>query len=200
MQVIFKELTKSFEETLLESLIKNEKKEEFEKIRKNLINQASKEEFGDYQCNICLVLSKIYKRKPREIAIAFIEALKENKKISNLCEDIEIAGPGFINIKLKNNLLIEEIKSNIKCPRAGVPLFHNNNSHSQKKVIIDFSSPNIAKEMHVGHLRSTIIGDSISKIFEFRGYIVLRLNHIGCLLYTSPSPRDLSTSRMPSSA
>ena len=70
MQVIFKELTKSFEETLLESLIKNEKKEEFEKIRKNLINQASKEEFGDYQCNVCLVLSKIYKRNPREIAIA----------------------------------------------------------------------------------------------------------------------------------
>ena len=179
MQVIFKELTKSFEETLLESLIKNEKKEEFEKIRKNLINQASKEEFGDYQCNICLVLSKIYKSNPREIAIAFIEALKENKKISNLCENLEIAGPGFINIKLKNKVLIEAIKSNIKCPRAGVPLSHKNNSHSQKKVIVDFSSPNIAKEMHVGHLRSTIIGDSISKIFEFRGYIVLRLNHIG---------------------
>ena len=179
MQAIFKELTKSFEETLLESLIKNEKKEEFEKIRKNLINQASKEEFGDYQCNICLVLSKIYKSNPREIAIAFIEALKENKKISNLCEDLDIAGPGFINIKLKNKVLIEAIKSNIKCPRAGVPLYHKNNSNSQKKVIVDFSSPNIAKEMHVGHLRSTIIGDSISKIFEFRGYIVLRLNHIG---------------------
>ena len=179
MQVIFKELTKSFEETLLESLIQHEKKEEFEKIRKNLINQASKEEFGDYQCNICLVLSKIYKRNPKEIAIAFVQALKENKKISNLCEDLEIAGPGFINIKLKNNVLIEEIKSNIKCPRAGVPLSHKNNSHTKKKVIVDFSSPNIAKEMHVGHLRSTIIGDSISKIFEFRGYIVLRLNHIG---------------------
>ena len=179
MQVIFKELTKSFEETLLESLIKNEKKEEFEKIRKNLINQASKEEFGDYQCNVCLVLSKIYKRNPREIAISFVQTLKENKKISNLCEDLEIAGPGFINIKLKNNILIEEIKSNIKCPRAGVPLSHNKNSHAKKKVIVDFSSPNIAKEMHVGHLRSTIIGDSISKIFELRGYDVLRLNHVG---------------------
>ncbi|MDC3077966.1 arginine--tRNA ligase [Prochlorococcus sp. AH-716-O05] len=180
MQIIFKELTKSFEETLLESLIKNEKKEEFERIRKNLINQASKEEFGDYQCNICLVLSKIYKKKPREIAIAFVQTLKENKKISHLCENLEIAGPGFINIKLKSNILIEEIKSNIKCPRAGVPLSNNNkNIHSKKTVIVDFSSPNIAKEMHVGHLRSTIIGDSISKIFELRGYIVLRLNHIG---------------------
>ena len=166
MQVIFKELTKSFEETLLESLIKNKKKEVFEKIHKNLINQSSKEEFGDYQCNICLVLSKIYQRNPLEIAIEFVQNLKENKKISNLCEDLEIAGPGFINIKLKNNIFIEEIKSNIKCPRAGVPLSNKNSkSDSQKKVIVDFSSPNIAKEMHVGHLRSTIIGDTISKIF-----------------------------------
>ncbi len=180
MQVILKELTKSFEGILLENLIKNEKKEVFEKINKNLINQASKEEFGDYQCNICLVLSKIYKRNPREIAIQFVQTLRENKKISNLCEDLEIAGPGFINIKLKNNILIEEIKSNIKCPRAGVPLSRNIiKSNSQKKVIVDFSSPNIAKEMHVGHLRSTIIGDTISKIFELRGHSVLRLNHIG---------------------
>jgi len=86
MQVIYQELTKRFEETLLESLIKNEKKEEFENIRKNLINQASKEEFGDYQCNICLVLSKIYKRNPREIAIEFVQKLKEDKEISNVCE------------------------------------------------------------------------------------------------------------------
>ena len=177
MHLIFKELANSFEETLLESLLKHEKRDEFEKIQKNIICQTSKEEFGDYQCNICLALSKIYKRNPREIAIKFVKALKENKNISNLCEDLEVAGPGFINIKLKKNILIKQIKSNIKCPRAGVPLSHNN--HSKKKVIVDFSSPNIAKEMHVGHLRSTIIGDTISKIFELRGYSVLRLNHIG---------------------
>ena len=76
MHVILKELTKSFEEILLENLIENGKKELFEQIHKNLINQASKEEFGDYQCNVCLVLSKIYKRNPREIAITFIETLK----------------------------------------------------------------------------------------------------------------------------
>ncbi len=180
MYLIFKELTKSFEETLLESLTKHERREEFEKIRKNLIDQASKEEFGDYQCNICLVLSKIYNRNPREIAIQFVKTLKENKNISNLCEDLEIAGPGFINIKLKRNILIKEIKSNVKCPRAGVPLSNEKNSSGfPKKVVVDFSSPNIAKEMHVGHLRSTILGDSISKIFELRGYTVLRLNHIG---------------------
>ena len=84
MQLLFNELIKTFEETLLASLIKNDKKAEFEKIRKNLINQASKEEFGDYQCNIGLVLSKIYKKNPKEIAISFIESLKKNKKISNL--------------------------------------------------------------------------------------------------------------------
>ena len=180
MHLIFKELTNSFEESLLESLIKNNKQEEFKKIRKNIISQASKEEFGDYQCNICLVLSKIYKNNPRDIAEKFIQSLKTNEKISFLCEDLEIAGPGFINIKLKKNILVEEIKSNIKCPRGGVPLSNNNKKNRfPNKVIVDFSSPNIAKEMHVGHLRSTIIGDSISKIFELRGYEVLRLNHIG---------------------
>ena len=180
MQVIFEKLKKSFEECLLDSLIRNENKKEFDKIRHDLINQASKEEFGDYQSNICLVLSKIYNRKPREIATEFITSLKESKKISLLCENLEIAGPGFINITLKNNILIEEIKYNIDCPRAGIPLFNDKNkSGFSKKVVVDFSSPNIAKEMHVGHLRSTIIGDSISRIFELRGYSVLRLNHIG---------------------
>ena len=180
MLIIFKELTKIFEDCLLDNLIKNNKKEEFAKIKENIITQSSKEEFGDYQCNICLVLSRIYKTNPRDIAIEFIKKLKDNEKISNLCEDLEIAGPGFINIKLKNQILIQTIKSNIECPRAGVPLSSKNiNNNFPEKVIVDFSSPNIAKEMHVGHLRSTIIGDFIAKIFELRGFNVLRLNHIG---------------------
>ncbi len=180
MLIIFQELTKNFEQSLLASLIKNDKKEEFEDLRKNLITQSSKEEFGDYQCNICLVLSKIYKKNPRDIASDFIKKLNKNKRILDLCKDLEIAGPGFINIKLKDEILIKEIKLNIKCPRAGVPLSSNNvKDRLPDKVVVDFSSPNIAKEMHVGHLRSTIIGDSISRIFELRGYQVLRINHIG---------------------
>ena len=180
MIIIFKELKKSFEECLLNSLEKNNTKEEFTNLRKNILTQSSKEEFGDYQCNICLGLSKIYKKNPREIANDFIKNLNENESISRLCESLEIAGPGFINIKLKSEVLINEIKSNIKCPRAGVPLTSKNiNNGLSNKVVVDFSSPNIAKEMHVGHLRSTIIGDSISRIFELRGYEVLRLNHIG---------------------
>ncbi len=180
MITIIQELTKIFENTLLQSLKKSEKKEEFENLRKNLITQSSKEEFGDYQCNVCLILSKIYRMNPRDIAGNFIKELNKDLKISNLCEVLEIAGPGFINIKLKDEILIKEIKSNMQCPRAGVPLTKKNlNNNLSNKVIVDFSSPNIAKEMHVGHLRSTIIGDSISRILELRGYEVLRLNHVG---------------------
>ena len=180
MLIIFKELTKNFEKCLLNSLEENNKHEEFDNFRTNLVTQSSKEEFGDYQCNVCLSLSKIYKKNPREIACDFIKNLNNNENISKLCESLEIAGPGFINIKLKGEILIKEVKSNIKCPRAGVPLTAKNiNDQLPNKVVVDFSSPNIAKEMHVGHLRSTIIGDSISRIFELRGYEVLRLNHIG---------------------
>jgi arginyl-tRNA synthetase len=180
MLIIFKELTKQFEQSLLDSLEKNDKKGEFEILRKNLITQSSKEEFGDYQCNVCLSLSKIYKKNPRDISNDFINLLNKNISISKLCKSLEIAGPGFINIKLKDEVLINEIKSNIQCNRAGIPLFRKDlDSGLSNKVIVDFSSPNIAKEMHVGHLRSTIIGDSISRIFELRGYEVLRLNHVG---------------------
>ncbi len=180
MLIIFKELTKQFEQSLLDSLEKNDKKGEFDNLRKNLVTQSSKEEFGDYQCNVCLSLSKIYKKKPREISDDFVYLLNKNKSISKLCKSLEIAGPGFINIKLKDEVLINEIKSNIQCHRAGIPLIKKDlDSGLSNKVIVDFSSPNIAKEMHVGHLRSTIIGDSISRIFELRGYQVLRLNHVG---------------------
>ena len=177
---IFKELRKNFEESLLNSLKKNNKELSFDNLKKNLVNQSSKEGFGDYQCNIALSLSKVYKKNPRDIASDFVEDLNQNKAINEICEKLEIAGPGFINIKIKRDVLINEIKSNINCPRAGVPLTSKNISNSiSNKVIVDFSSPNIAKEMHVGHLRSTIIGDSISRILELRGYEVLRLNHIG---------------------
>ncbi len=180
MLVIFNELTNNLEQSLLDSLQKNDKEIEFENLRKNLITQSSKEEFGDYQCNVCLSLSKIYKKNPRDISNDFINLLNKNKSITRLCKSIEIAGPGFINIKLKEEVLINAIKSNIQCPRAGVPQIRKDlDSCSSNKVIVDFSSPNIAKEMHVGHLRSTIIGDSISRIFELRGYEVLRLNHVG---------------------
>ena len=121
MLIIFKELTNNFEKSLLDSLKKNDKEREFENLRKNLITQSSKEEFGDYQCNVCLSLSKIYKKNPRDISNDFIQLLNKNKSITKLCKNLEIAGPGFINIKLKDEVLINEIKTNIQCQRAGVP-------------------------------------------------------------------------------
>ena len=121
MLIIFKELTNNFEQTLLDRLKKNDKEKEFKILKKNIITQSSKEEFGDYQCNVCLSLSKIYKKNPRDISNDFINLLNKNKSILKLCKSLEIAGPGFINIKLKDEVLINEIKSNIQCQRAGVP-------------------------------------------------------------------------------
>ena len=172
---VYQEITKYFEITLKSILKSNNKDEEFERIRKNIVKESSKEEFGDFQSNVCLILSKILNKKPKDIANEFITLLNNKSKINNICEELEIAGPGFINIRLKNKIYIDNLIKNINCSRAGISLTNEDN----KKIIVDFSSPNIAKEMHVGHLRSTIIGDTISRIFEIRGYDVLRLNHVG---------------------
>ena len=140
MLIIFKELTNNFEQSLLDSLKKNDKEREFETLRKNLITQSSKEEFGDYQCNVCLSLSKIYKKNPRDISNDFIKLLNKNKSLCKLCKSLEIAGPGFINIKLKDSVLINEIKSNIQCPKAGIPLVKKNLDNGlSNKIIVDFS-------------------------------------------------------------
>ena len=177
MLSVYKDLTKYFEITLLENLSKNKKTNEFNNIRRNIIVQSSKEEFGDYQSNISLILSKIYNKKPRDIAAEFISLIKKNPQIIELCQSLEIAGPGFINISIKKKFLIKELISNLESKKLGIPLENLNNI--DKKILIDFSSPNIAKEMHVGHLRSTIIGDALARIFELRGYEVLRINHVG---------------------
>ena len=171
----FEDLTKYFEISLKDILRAYKKTNEFDDIRKNILVPSTKESFGDYQSNVSLVLSKLLKRNPREIASEFIILLNQNKDIQTLCESVEIAGPGFINIKLKKIIFINKLISNLNSIRLGIPITSSKN----KKIVVDFSSPNIAKEMHVGHLRSTIIGDSISRILEFRGYEVLRLNHVG---------------------
>lgn len=131
---------------------------------------ASNPKFGDYQANVALSLSKKISQPPRAIASAILGELD----VSELCETPEIAGPGFINFKLKTAYLEAQLKAIQGDPRLGVPT-----TPSPQREIVDFSSPNIAKEMHVGHLRSTIIGDAIARILEFRGHDVLRLNHVG---------------------
>ncbi|MCW6036447.1 arginine--tRNA ligase [Spirulina subsalsa FACHB-351] len=135
-----------------------------------LIAPTNNPKFGDYQCNVALSLAKPLKQKPRDIAQTLINHLQ----LQEMCEPPEIAGPGFINLTLKPQYLAQHLTTLQQDPRLGVETA----KHPQK-VIVDFSSPNIAKEMHVGHLRSTIIGDSIARILEFRGHDVLRLNHVG---------------------
>ncbi|PHV62198.1 arginine--tRNA ligase [Cyanobacterium aponinum] len=135
-----------------------------------LVVPASNPKFGDYQCNIALPLAKSLQQKPRAIA----ENIVNHAQTQDFCLPLEIAGPGFINITIKPEYIAEKIKLNQQDERLGVEKVSE-----KQKVIVDFSSPNIAKEMHVGHLRSTIIGDSIARVLEFRGHDVLRLNHVG---------------------
>ncbi|XP_046872429.1 arginine--tRNA ligase, cytoplasmic [Hypomesus transpacificus] len=135
-------------------------------------NQQAK--FGDYQCNSAMAMAQMMKSKglkvnPREIAEKIVQNIPDNE----LIEKTEIAGPGFINIHLKRTF-VSKLLTNLLVNGVQPPPLA-----SRKKVVVDFSSPNIAKEMHVGHLRSTIIGDSMCRLFEFLGYDVLRLNHVG---------------------
>ncbi|MBW4565160.1 MAG: arginine--tRNA ligase [Mojavia pulchra JT2-VF2] len=131
---------------------------------------ASNPKFGDYQANVALSLSKRLGKQPRAIASAIVEKLD----VSEICESPDIAGPGFINLKLKTTYLEAQLNAIQADSRLGVPI-----AKTAQREVVDFSSPNIAKEMHVGHLRSTIIGDSIARILEFLGHDVLRLNHVG---------------------
>lgn len=135
-----------------------------------LIVPTNNPKFGDYQCNVAMSLTKTLKNNPRHIATAIVDHIK----IDDICEPPEIAGPGFINLRLKLNYI--ETQLNIKLKDHSLGIAPN---PEPDRVIVDFSSPNIAKEMHVGHLRSTIIGDCIARILEFQGHNVLRLNHVG---------------------
>ena len=141
---------------------------------------ASKPEFGDFQVNGALQLAKQLKASPREIALEIVNQLEKDEGFLNLCISPEIAGPGFINLTVKSDCLKAQIKKQLQDQRLGIQLLDaSTNAKGHSTIVIDFSSPNIAKEMHVGHLRSTIIGDSIARILEFRGHKVLRLNHVG---------------------
>ncbi|MFM8524551.1 MAG: arginine--tRNA ligase [Cyanobacteriota bacterium] len=143
---------------------------------------ASKPEFGDFQSNGALPLAKPLGRPPRAIATAIVEQLQADPTYAELCLEPQIAGPGFINLTIRPERLAAEIAGRLGDPRLGIPSVAAAGGPDQSPpapVIVDFSSPNIAKEMHVGHLRSTIIGDSLARVLELRGHPVLRLNHVG---------------------
>ena len=139
------------------------------------LGAASKPEFGDFQANGALPLARPLGQAPRAIATAVVEQLGADPAFAALCLPPQIAGPGFINLTLRPEVLAAEVRRRVGDPRLGVPSVEG----LPAPVIVDFSSPNIAKEMHVGHLRSTIIGDALARVLEFRGHPVLRLNHVG---------------------
>ncbi len=135
-----------------------------------VIDAASNPAFGDYQTNIAMVLASKVAQPPRTVAQKLIAAVD----LSDWCQTPEVAGPGFINLRLKKEYLESLLDSIKDDTRIGIPL-----ASPASKIVIDMSSPNIAKEMHVGHLRSTIIGDALARTFSFLGHDVLKINHVG---------------------
>ncbi len=165
----------------MDTIISDFRKKVTEAITRAFGNSLSKEQeladmapcmqegFGHYQCNSALPLSKILKQNPRAIAQKIIEHFDARD-----CERVEIAGPGFINFTLSSAYLSHQLQLQLKNKYLGaVP------PSKRQKIIVEFSSPNIAKELHVGHIRSTIIGDCLARLFEFLDQDVLRLNHLG---------------------
>jgi arginyl-tRNA synthetase len=134
--------------------------------------QTASEKFGHYQCNSPLSFAKEIKNPPRAVAEAVVREVE--KRSEGLIEKLEIAGPGFINITISKQALNRDLMEIIKDPYLG--MMHPS---KKKRIIVEFSSPNIAKDLHVGHLRSTIIGECLARIFEFFGHDVIRLNHVG---------------------
>ena len=139
------------------------------------LGPASKPEFGDFQANGALPLARPLRLAPRAIASAIVAQLEADPAFVALCLPPEVAGPGFINLTLRPEVLAAEVARCLADSRLGVEAVPGGGA----PVVVDFSSPNIAKEMHVGHLRSTIIGDALARVLEFRGHPVLRLNHVG---------------------
>jgi len=124
---------------------------------------------ADAQVNGSLALAKKMGRPPREVA----EAVMAQANLSAVCSTTEIAGPGFVNLTFANEFLAGELRAAMADPRLGV------RTQAAKRFVVDYSAPNVAKEMHVGHLRSTVIGDAIVRMLEFFGHHVVRENHVG---------------------
>ena len=135
-----------------------------------LVGLSTRPEFGDYQANGVMAAAKKLKSNPRELATKVLAELD----VADMAESVEIAGPGFINIALKGEWLAARLGEMLEDPRLGVP-----EVAVAQRVVIDYSHPNLAKEMHVGHLRTTIIGDAIARVLEFLGHEVIRHNHVG---------------------
>jgi arginyl-tRNA synthetase len=126
--------------------------------------------FGDFQANLALPLGKQLSRPPREVAAQLLGRLD----VADVCEPPEVSGPGFINFRLRDEWIADHASRMLDDPRLGLAP-----AAEPQTVVVEYSSPNIAKEMHVGHLRTTIVGDAIARVLEFAGHHVIRDNHVG---------------------
>ena len=135
-----------------------------------MIRPAQDAKFGDYQANCAMPLGKRAGKPPRDIAQQIIAALE----IDDLCESPEVAGPGFINLRLRDDWLVRQTERARRDERLGVAAVTEPRTY-----VVDFSSPNVAKPMHVGHIRSTVIGDALCRILRFAGHRVISDNHLG---------------------
>ncbi|EPJ5578807.1 arginine--tRNA ligase [Citrobacter farmeri] len=133
------------------------------------VRQSAKVQFGDYQANGMMAVAKKLGMAPRQLA----EQVLTHLDLNGIASKVEIAGPGFINIFLDPAFLAEHVEQALTSDRLGVA------KPAKQTVVIDYSAPNVAKEMHVGHLRSTIIGDAAVRTLEFLGHHVIRANHVG---------------------
>ncbi|MCE9552785.1 MAG: arginine--tRNA ligase, partial [Planctomycetes bacterium] len=130
---------------------------------------------GDYQANCAMPLGKIVGKPPRDLAADMVAALK----LDDLCEPPEVAGPGFINLRLKTDWLAKTAATTLADPQLGVVPAGAPGAAAQRTIVIDYSAPNVAKPMHVGHIRSTVIGDALTRILRFAGHQVITDNHLG---------------------
>ncbi len=126
--------------------------------------------FADFQANVALPLGKRLGRPPREVAAE----LASHLEVSDVCEPPEVSGPGFINLRLRDEWIADQASRMLDDPRLGLELVAR-----PQTVVVEYSSPNIAKEMHVGHLRTTVVGDAVARVLEFAGHHVIRDNHVG---------------------
>ena len=138
-----------------------------------IVQNSTRPEFGDYQVNGIMPLAKKHNKNPKELAYQILKKID----LSEIAKKSEIAGPGFINIFLKPDFLANKLSYVLNDKKLGVEI--ESFPERSKKIIVEYSSPNLAKEMHVGHLRSTIIGDALSRIYEWLDYDLYRVNHVG---------------------
>lgn len=139
------------------------------------ISISNRPQFGDYQANGVMGAAKKLKTNPRELATKVVEHLN----LAGIADNVELAGPGFINIHLSPIWLAKQLAKANNDKYLGVSQRGYNQEDKAQTVVVDYSAPNLAKEMHVGHLRSTIIGDAVVRALEFRGDTVIRQNHMG---------------------